>query len=509
MRRLAAVGAGLVLLAGCSSGFSGKSSSDPVPPSQGTSVPAADDPAGRPEFASFYQQKITWRDCHDGFDCTSVKVPVDWSQPAKASLDLAVVRRKADGDSIGSLLMNPGGPGASGVEWVRAAASSYGSSLRSSFDIIGWDPRGIGGSSQIKCLTNEQIDKFVSSDPTPDTPAEKAEIIKDSRDFATGCQLRTGAFFVAHVDTLSTVKDMDVLRAVLGDKTLSYFGASYGTFLGAWYAEEFPWRVGRLVLDGGIDPSLDSKGYIEGQAMGFSRAIQAYMTDCLKQKECPFRGSVEEAKAQLADLIERSDQQPLPTTSRRKLTQGLLITGIVQGMYSDRLWDPLSRAISQAMQGDGSGLIELADQYYQREETGQYGAVVQSNGPIYCLDHPETRTDEQIAAHAEELQRRYPPLGASMAWSALSCKYWPIAPVMKPRKLTAQGAAPILVVGSTGDPATPYEWSQALASQLSGGHLLTREGFGHTGYGESKCVNEAVDKYLISGKTPEQGTVCK
>ncbi|MDQ1287755.1 MAG: hypothetical protein QG622_1320 [Actinomycetota bacterium] len=508
MRRLVAVGAGLVLLAGCSTGLPGDSSPDPVPPSPSTSPPAADDPARRAEFAAFYGQKATWKDCEDGFDCSSVKVPVDWAAPTGPTLDLALIRRKATEKKIGSLLVNPGGPGASGVEWVRMAASSYGAPLRASFDIVGWDPRGIGDSSQIRCVPNDELDEQVARDPVPDDPAEQSQMIKDAKDFGKGCQLRTGAL-VGHVDTLSTVKDMDVLRAVLGDKTLSYFGASYGTFLGAWYAETFPWRVGRLVLDGAVDPSLDPKGYIEGQAMGFDRALKAYLTDCLKQQDCPFRGSLDDAQAQLGDLIERSDEQPLPTASKRQLTQALLITGVVQGMYSDRLWKPLGEALKKALQGDGTALLAMADQYYQREQDGQYGAVVQSNGPIYCLDHPETRTVDQIAAHAKELQRRYPPLGESMGWSAMGCRDWPFPAAVQPKRLTAPGAAPILVVGSTGDPATPYEWSQALASQLSSGRLLTREGFGHTGYGESRCINSAVDEYLVNGKLPDKGTTCK
>lgn len=498
----------MILLAGCSSGLPGQSTPDPVPPTPKTSAVAAADPAEKPEFAPFYQQKITWRDCDQGFECTSVRVPIDWAAPSGATLDLAVIRRKASGHRIGSLLMNPGGPGASGVDWVRQAASGYGSSLRSSFDLVGWDPRGIGGSSQLKCLPNEQLDAFVSSDPTPDDATERQKLIDDTKQFASGCKLRSGEL-MKHVDTLNTVKDMDVLRALLGDKTLSYFGASYGTFLGAWYAQTFPWRVGRLVLDGAVDPSLDAKGYIDGQAMGFARAIEAYMTDCLAQRDCPFRGSLNDAESQLGDIIERSDQQPLPTASKRELTQALLITGVVQGMYSDRLWHSLNEALTQAMQGDGTGLLALADQYYERDKNGQYGAVLQSNGPIYCLDHPETRTIEQIAADAVDLQRRYPPLGSSMGWSAMSCRNWPVRAVLTPQRLTAQGAAPILVVGSTGDPATPYEWAKALASQLSSGRLITREGFGHTGYGESTCIDTAVDQYLVSGKLPDEGTVCK
>ena len=286
----------------------------PVPPTAKTSAPASADPAERPELAAFYRQQLTWRSCNDGFECTSVRVPVDWAAPAGATLDLAVIRRKATGTRIGSLLLNPGGPGVSGVNWVRDSASAYGEALRSSFDVVGWDPRGIGGSGQLKCLPDDQLDAYVSTDPTPDDEAERSESVRSGEQFAAGCRLRSGAL-LEHVDTLSTVKDMDVLRAVLGDRTLSYFGASYGTFLGAWYAQTFPWRVGRLVLDGAVDPSLDSKGYVEGQTMGFTRAVQAYLEDCLEQPRCPLRGTVDEAQAQLGQLMKRADARPLPTSS--------------------------------------------------------------------------------------------------------------------------------------------------------------------------------------------------
>jgi pimeloyl-ACP methyl ester carboxylesterase len=504
-RRLAVVVLAVVTMAGCSFLKAGDGH-PPVTPTA-KAPPPTTDPASRPELAAFYGQKLVWRPCDEGFECTSVRVPVDWAAPAGATLDLAVTRRKASGTRLGSLLLNPGGPGVSGVDWVRSSASAYGASLRSSFDLVGWDSRGIGGSAQLECLANDQLDAFLSTDPTPDNAAERAELLRSNEKFAAGCKLHNGPL-LAHVDTLSTVKDMDVLRAALGDQTLTYFGASYGTFLGAWYAQTFPWRVGRLVLDGAVDPSVDAKGYVDGQATGFSRAIQAYLTDCLKQSRCPVRGSVAEAQKQLNDLIARSDAQPLSTSSGRRLTQALMMTGIVHGMYSVSLWPQLTAALTQAMQGDGTGLLALSDSYYERDENGHYSGVMQSNTPIFCLDHPENRTIDQIARDSDALGQRFPLIGYAMSWSAAGCANWPVKPVVTPQRLTAEGAAPILVVGSTGDPATPYEWAKALAAQLSSGRLLTREGFGHTGYGESECVNDAVDAYLVSGTLPAEGTVC-
>lgn len=509
--RIATVLAALaaLVLAGCSvPGRGDVAGAAPVPPSAVSPPPPSADPATKPEFERFYGQRPDWRDCDNGFQCADVVVPVDWSNPAGSTIQLAVIRRKATGQRIGSLLMNPGGPGVSGVDFLRMAASRYGSALRASFDLVSWDPRGVAGSAQLDCVTNETLEANVRMDPSPDDDAERAALIASAREFAAGCAARSGDL-LGHVDTLSTVKDMDVLRAVLGDRTLSYFGASYGTFLGSWYAQTFPWRVGRLVLDGAIDPSLDAKGYVEGQATGFARAVQAYLESCLGQQSCPFRGSVDDAKSQLKELIDRSDARPLPTSGTRDLPQALLVVGLIQGLYSDSLWPQLNKAITQAMQGDGTTLLAFADAYLQRDEQGQYGEVLESNTPIFCVDHPESRSLDQITADADDLGRRYPLFGEVMGWGSVGCLDWPVKPALTPQRLSAEGAAPILVVGTTGDPATPYEWSRALATQLSSARLLTREGTGHTGYGESECVDAAVEAYLVRGTLPAEGTVCR
>jgi pimeloyl-ACP methyl ester carboxylesterase len=497
---------GAIAVAGCSQPF--RSGVQPKPPTAATSAPAAKDPAMMPEYATFYGQKPQWRGCADSLECTKVTVPVNWTAPSGATLGLSLVRRKASGSRIGSLLINPGGPGVGGADWLRQAAPLFGTSLRDAFDLVGWDPRGTGDSGGIRCETDSQLDAYFAADATPDDAAERIADETANQQFAASCKARAGALF-SHVDTLSTVKDMDVLRAVLGDQTLSYFGASYGTFLGTWYAQLFPWRVGRLVLDGAVDPSLDARGYVNGQAMGFDRAVSAYLADCVRQEGCPFRGTPQDARAQLGALLQSADSQPLRTTSSRELTQSLMATGIAYGMYTTSLWKSLNAALTKALQGDGTNLLELADQYDERDPKGHYGGTLQAYSPIYCLDHPETRTLDQIAADAAELARRYPPLGDFIGWGAIGCLNWPAKPVMAPQRLTASGAAPILVVGTTGDPATPYEWAQSLASQLASGRLLTRVGSGHTAYLEhSSCIDSAVEAYLVSGELPAQGTVC-
>ncbi len=511
MRRVLALGLALVLVLGLVGALititGGGRTPDAVAP-PGSVVADASDPATDGRYQAFYSQELDWSGCGDGLQCADVTVPLDWDAPEGATIDLAMIRLPASGRRIASLLGNPGGPGASGVEYLRAAADSYGKALRSSFDIVYWDTRGTGESAPVTCLPNSALDEFYATDATPDTPAEEEAFVNDSQAYAQACEKNSGPV-LDHVDTISTARDMDVMRAALGDETMVYLGASYGTFLGAWYAELFPWRVGRLVLDGAVDPSLTSAQYAEGQAMGFARAVQAYVDDCLTEADCPLRGSRQDAYAQLDRLMARVDEQPLPTSSR-PLTQALLVTGLVQGMYSQQLWPLVTDALTEAMNGDGTSMLLLADLYLDRGEEGTYGPTLQQLAPIYCLDHAETRTVEEIAADAVRLETEYPPFGDDIGWGSLGCALWPVEAVVPTQKLAARGAGPILVVGTTQDPATPYEWAQGLAEQLSSGVLLTREGEGHTGYGMgSACIDEAVEGYLIRGVVPDDGTRCR
>lgn len=468
------------------------------------------DPATDPQFAAFYGQKVTWTGCKDGSECAKVTVPVDWAAPSGATLKLALIRQKAKGKRLGSMLFNPGGPGVSTVNWLREGGfSSFGKAIRNSYDIVGWDTRGVGSSDPVTCLPNSALDRFFSEDATPDTPAEEATFTADTKAYVAACQANTGAL-LKHVDTISTAKDMDVLRAVLGDSVLTYMGASYGTYMGAWYAQEFPWRVGRLVLDGAIDPSLTSAQFAQGQAQGFARAVQGYVDDCLRKRDCPLKGTREDAYSQLAALSAKIDARPLRTDSGRPLTQALFNTGLLQGMYSQQLWPLVTTALTEAFKGNGTTmLLVLADLYNERDDNGTYGQALQATATVYCLDHPETRTVDQIAADSAALKAAYPPFGDVIGWGSVACSLWPYPGVTPTQKLTAEGARPILVVGTTQDPATPYEWAQALASQLSSGHLLTRKGQGHTGYNQgSTCTDRAVEAYLVGGVVPKDGTVC-
>jgi pimeloyl-ACP methyl ester carboxylesterase len=511
-RRARALGGLLAVvfaLAGCSSSLGGQGVGDPAPVTASGQAPTGRaDPATSPELARFYGQSLAWSSCGDGFECAKVTAPIDWNRPAAGTFKLAVVRAKASGKRLGSLLINPGGPGVGGAGWVKQAAGSFDDALRSAYDLVGWDPRGTGDSSPVTCLSDRQLDAYYATDATPDDAGEVQTLLREQRLFADACKANTGAI-LGHVDTLSTVHDMDLIRAVLGDKVLSYYGASYGTYLGAWYAQEFPWRVGRLVLDGAVDPSLTSAQYAAGQSLGFSRAVRAYVQDCLAHDGCPLTGTVDDGMTQISALLQEADAAPLPTSSGRTLNQTLMATGLARGMYEQSAWPTVTRAITQAMRGDGTTLLAMSDNYLERDRNGHYAQDMTSYSPIYCLDHPETRTVPQIGDQAVHLEKQYPPLGDFIGWGQTSCQVWPLPGVTPTQRLTAAGAQPILVVGTTDDPATPYEWAKSLASQLSSGRLLTRQGQGHAAYRQgNECIDAAIDRYLVQGKVPKQGTAC-
>jgi pimeloyl-ACP methyl ester carboxylesterase len=503
--------AGILVLAGCS--FPGTDEGPDVDPTQlpvaGSPPAGTKDPAADPALARYYGQRLAWSGCGDDLECASLTVPLDWAKPGGGDVKVALLRRPADGKRIGSLVVNPGGPGVSGKAYAQAADRAFGRPVTSHYDVVGFDPRGVGDSTAITCLPDSQLDGYLAADSTPDSPAELTQIVASTRRFAEACEKNSGAL-VRHVDTISVVKDMDALRAALGEKTLAFLGASYGTYIGAWYAQLFPWRVGRFVLDGAVDPALTSEQYIAGQAEGFTRALRAFVSDCQSTKGCPLRGNLQDGLSQVGLLVDAADEDPLSTDSGRELTQNLMITGIAQGLYDDAFYPVLTTGLEKALQGDGTDLLRLADLYYQRDDEGRYGQTVSANPAIFCLDVAEKRTPAQIEADAAELDKQFPPLGGALGWGAMSCAEWPVPAVVPRQKLTAQGAAPILVLGTTGDPATPYEWAQALASELSSASLLTWEGDVHTAYNRgNRCVDDAVEGYLLTGAMPAEGTRCR
>ncbi|MFE9368378.1 alpha/beta hydrolase [Streptomyces sp. NPDC006711] len=507
---IAVATAGL-LISGCSSG----SSSTSANASGHAAIKAgpADAPSAE-DLAAYTTQKLTWRACGVAtFECATMKAPLDYAKPAGASIKLAVARVKATGpgNRIGSLMVNPGGPGGSAIGYLQSYAGlGYPAPVRAQYDMVAMDPRGVARSEPVECLTGPQMDAYTEVDQTPDDAAEQAALTKAFKDFAHGCQTKSGTI-LPHVSTVEAARDMDILRQVLGDQKLHYVGASYGTFLGATYAELYPARVGRLVLDGAMDPSISSLEMNRDQTAGFETAFKSFAADCVKQKECPLgTESVEDASDRLRTFFKSVDAKPVPTGQSRQLGEALATTGVIAAMYDQAAWPELRTALAHAMNHDGAGLLALADSYYERDAKGKYANLMFANAAVNCLDLPPSFAGPaEVTASLRSFEQASPVFGAGFAWSSLNCAYWPVKATGSAHRIEAKGAAPILVVGTTRDPATPYKWAESLAGQLSSATLLTYEGDGHTAYGRgSDCIDTAINTYLLDGTPPAKGKRC-
>lgn len=504
--------AAAVSIAGCSSP---PDVEDPPPVEEpNDSTPAPDATLGvDEELVPFYTQELEWSPCGGEFQCATLTVPLDYDDPAGESIELAVLRSPAEGDEpLGSLVVNPGGPGGSGVNYARAAQSVASDQVRQRFDIVGFDPRGVGESEPVDCIDDAQLDEFVEVDGTPDSPDEVTELQDQISEYVEGCETNAGDL-LPHLGTENVARDLDVLRSALGDSKLNYLGKSYGTYLGAVYADLFPQRAGRLVLDGAVDPALSAEQYARGQADGFEQALNGFISWCVDQN-CSLGDDEDAVRQAISDLLDAADAEPLPTDdSERPLTESLAFYGLVIPFYwpAAEAYPTALEALERAINlGDGSGLLELADLYLERGSDGSYaGNAFEVFYAISCLDHPESTTPADAETMAVEFSTSAPVFGPSLAWGGLTCAQWPVESEATPAPIPAPGAPPILVVGTTKDPATPYPWAQALAEQLSSGVLLTYEGTGHTAYRSgSVCVDQAIDDYLLTGSPPQRATVC-
>jgi pimeloyl-ACP methyl ester carboxylesterase len=454
---------------------------------------------------------IKWTACSpSGFECGTVAVPLDYAHPDKGTIDIALNRKPAtdQANRIGSVLTNPGGPGASGIQFLQGEAASM-TNLNRRFDLIGFDPRGIGQSAPVRCLTGPEEDTFNALDSVLDDPQEKQAFIDADKNFAAGCMQRS-AQVLPFVDTVSAAKDMDLIRADLGDDELTYLGFSYGTFLGQTYAHLFPTHVRALALDGVLDPSLSANDLLLAQLVGFEHNLQAFLTDCSSRKSsstpCAYAASGDPA-TKLTDLMTRLDTSPMPVGSRA-LTRSLAVIGVLLGLYSESFWPTLDQALAATDKGSGALLLRLSDFYLARNADGTYDNETDANFAVNCLDRP-VPTDVAVYDQLGPQYAKVSPLfGPAFQYSNLGCAYWPVKPTGHAATLSAAGAPPILLVGGTGDPATPYAWAQAVNRQLAGSVLLTRNGNGHTSYDASTCAHSAIDAYLINLTLPAAGTVC-
>ncbi|MCJ8504561.1 alpha/beta hydrolase [Kocuria flava] len=465
-----------------------------------------------PGLEPYYAQELAWTACGAAAECARLAVPLDHDLPAAGQIELAVTRVPAtDGAAEqGALVVNFGGPGGPAAGRVEQWAAGLPPQVRAGYDVVGVDPRGVGASTPVECIDDAAWDARRATTIDRDTPEGLAQARAAAEQFAAACAAATGPL-LGEVDTASAARDMDVLRAVLGQAELDYLGYSYGTFLGAVYADLFPERTGRFVLDAAMDPTIDQERWTLDQAAGFERSLRVFVESCLPQDGCPFEGTVEEGLAEIEGLLRQAEAQPLPTLDGRPLTVDDARSAVILPMYNQTIWWFLVQALKLALDhGDGTGLMVLADLSHGRQPDGTYA---DNSGEAFravtCLDFPADADPAAMAAMDARLQEVSPTLGDWSSHGAVECEPWPYETVREPAPIDAAGAGPILVVGGTGDPATPYAWSQALAAQLEGGHLLTRVGEGHGSYLRgNRCIDETVTAHLLEGVLPAQERIC-
>ncbi len=496
----------LLLLSGC---FNfGVLQPDNTTKPTGEDVPAA--------LVPYYTQVLDWADCDNGMECATAKAPMDWANPSpETDIELAVVRHPATGTKQGSLFTNPGGPGASGFDFVYDSLDFAASAdLQAAFDVVGWDPRGVGRSSAVKCYEAPELDAFIFGLPEAPrgTQAWIDEVTQSSIDFGQACLENTGEL-LQFIDTQSTVHDLDMLRAVVGDPKLNYLGYSYGSDIGSYYVENFPDKVGRLVVDGATDSSISVFEVGLVQTKGFQRALENYLKACPDLfDDCPFTGDLTTDLATIRGLYDRYDASPVAAPDGRMMDAGVLDIAMSMALYSQDSWPFLNDLFSEAQDGVTDTAFFLADYYYSRDTDGTYADnSLEAFLAIYCVDYP-VETDPTVLAEQEvpleqaspTTYRPSPPIGDT------TCINWPYQYQGPPiAALTGKGAPPVLVVSTTGDPATPYEWGVALADQLESAVLITFNGEGHTAYGQgNECITSTVDQYLLKGVVPTADPNC-
>ncbi|WP_298583497.1 alpha/beta hydrolase [uncultured Kocuria sp.] len=512
----AALTAAGLLLSGCSSLGAGATGEPTSGGATGAVVEGTTE-----ELQRYYTQTVAWEDCEfevetngaqDDLQCADVEVPLDYADPAGGTTTVVMSRLPARGDARGSLLLNPGGPGASGVDAMLYAQYTVTGDVREAYDVVGFDPRGVSRSEGIECLEDAELDAW-RAEPMFDPQEQPAAQIREEYERLGAACVQDSGELVAEMDTVSAARDMDVLRAVLGDERMTYLGFSYGTLLGAVYAELFPDRVGRLVLDGGVDPTLSDMEATADQAEGFEDNLRHWVQQCqFENPDCVLADvSVDEAMTRIQELIASVEEGTVTAADGRRVTATNVVEGILGPLYATTTYEALNESLGDAFDGDFSALLAQSDLTHGRNAEGRYTSnTTVAFTAVNCLDRPEgTVTEEQMAQHQEELERVSPTFGPYLGYGDAACQGWPAEPAGLEEPLDAEGADPVLVVGTTHDPATPYHWSEALVEQLDDARLLTYDSYGHTAYtAGSRCVQEAVDAYLLEGELPAPGTTC-
>lgn len=495
--------------------------------------PAATDAVSLPEALT--RQELSWGDCPESgesgpvgrglepmpdgteWECATMKAPLDYADPTGETLDIVLVRAAttARGEKrIGSLLFNFGGPGGSGVQTLPASGAEF-AELHKRYDLVSFDPRGVGKSSGVRCLDDEELDEYYQSSVLPSNEEEGKQVFADQERYAKACQEHSGKV-LPYLTTEYTARDMDLMRQVLGDDALFYFGISYGTELGGVYARLFPQKVGRAVFDAVVDPTKTPEQSGLGQAEGFQLALTNYLEDCEQSAEdgCPIADSPKGGERRIAKLLEQLGEKPLDTNdpADRKLNASLAASGIALALYSDDFWEVLTEGLQSAMDDqDGTLLLRLSDLLNGRGDDGSYDNSQAALTAISCADSAPRYTLEDVRERLPEFEKASPVFGGFTAWGMAQCHGWPVDGVGDDPDVSAEGAEKILVIGNTGDPATPYEGAEKMAEELGEDVAveLTFEGEGHGAYNSGDpCVQDNVNAYLLEGTLPEDGTTC-
>ncbi|SJN17273.1 probable exported protease [Luteococcus japonicus LSP_Lj1] len=445
----------------------------------------------------YLDQKIDWKGCDTGLECGTVLVPLDWDNPDGDAITLKMKRKAAGKDKTATLFINPGGPGGSGQDMV----GNFDATSFPTHDVIGWDPRGSGESTPVKCGTPEQTDAYVATDSSPDDEAEWGSLEKANKDFAAQCREKSGAL-LDHISTIDTARDLDYLRHLVGDEKLDYLGISYGTYIGSMYAELYPQRVGKMVLDSAVNITTDESVI---QAMGFDLALKNYADWCAKQS-CALGTTQKQVLDSVTGILKGLDAKPLKVFDRT-LTQSQGVTGMVTYLYfGDQGYSQLTSALVAAKEGDGSQLLQTSDMMNGRNEDGTYGSMMYSFPAIACADSEDPGAAGARKELAKDIKKA--PILAPFFGPNVQCSFWSAKPSPQ-LKLQGKGAAPIVVLGATGDPATPYQQAVWMADQLESGVLVTWKGAGHSAWDlGNACVKTAVKDYVNKGTVPKDKTVC-
>lgn len=520
MRAASLTAAAAMLLVGCANpggddaGADAGSDEAAAEPQTPTTVPTDTLPADAEQYTQYYEQELDWSSCESSMMCAEVTVPMDYADPAGGEdLQIQIISSETAVDEGEYLLTNPGGPGSSGYDTVaQTANSAFSEELLERYDVIGFDPRGVHRSAPVTCLDDAEMDEYreeVSGEELEsDASFEAAR--QSAAELAAQCETESGEL-LGHVDTLSAVRDMDVIRAALGQDEMNYLGFSYGTKLGVTYAEHYGQRVGRFVLDGMFDVSLDAHELNEQQALGFEDALENYAQWCTEQENCPIGDSVPEVVQGVQDLFAQVDESPAQSIDGRTINVSTLVSGFITPMYSRQSWPLLSEALTLAVvQGDFSAFQYFADLQAGREADGSYDWISSfAFSAVMCLDYPMPEDPDQIDAEFEEVSESAPTFGPYLGHRAVLCEQWPADHVSEPWDPELAEVEEILFIGTTGDPATPVEWAENMHELVPQSSLIIRDGEGHLAYRTGNtCVDEAVDSYLLEGELTEGRSEC-